>query len=369
MNYKTYIISTIALIAVFILSLSLVHLPVISEMIVHSEKNTYIKLIKLFSLLFLLYYCIALAKISKKIAVLLTLLSAIFFEIILLKNYQIPVTQSITREDRELGWIWIPNSHKINTFTDKNVTLRFNSKGLRGSEESLNNKILFLGNSIVQAQHIDEENTFVYLTNGINGGFDGYDTYMQRDRFKRDLYLLDANKLILIVNTVDIHSLEQSKQIVTQTLNSNQSIQKMNPIDHLLKIKIVDLFSLPPQKQEDIEQKDTWYLNKHKNTIPKPILDEWENTILDIKNSFNGQLYIVLTPPRAIFSEYKKNKQEYTLNKRLNEFSQLNGIIFIDLLPYLAESNENIYVDYVHFNEKGHSIVAKTIKEYLKDSK
>ena len=204
MTYKTFLIGFSIIVSIFILCSSIIYIPIISDIIVNSEKTIQIRILKLISLINIIYHLASVLKLNKLINIILIIIVLSIIEFITLKDYHIKRTKSITQQDKQLGWTWIPNSSKISHINGKEVKVRFNSQGLRGSEESLKNKILFLGNSVTQGQSVQEKETFSYILNGINGGFDGYDTYMQRDRFKRDLHNLQIDKLILVSNSLNL---------------------------------------------------------------------------------------------------------------------------------------------------------------------
>lgn len=379
MRYKLFIKNLALIISILLIGINLFEIPYISGLVQNSDKVFEVRILRLFAFIYIIWYVVSFLRMKNLIKIILVILAVLSSEIYLQYKSQVSseenqttVADQIVTKDEKLGWIWIPNSKKINNINGKTFRISFNSYGLRGSEESLSNKILFLGNSVAQAQHVPEKETFVYLSNGINAGFDGYDTYMQRDRFKRDLHKLDVDKLVLVVNVADIYSLVSSKNKIANALKSNTDLQNNNLLKKKInQIKLIDFISLIKIQNEkitqieNIEERDNEYRNLHSAIQSPKVWDEWTNSILDIKNNFDGKFYIVLTVPRSIYRDNQKKEYKYWLNKELKKFCSQNNIVFIDTLDYLKNRKDDLYLDYMHFNTNGHAKIAEILKVLL----
>ena len=323
----------------------------------------YNDIIRLFAFLIVMYFLLSLffkSFIYKLIGSFIILVS---IELLLIALNAGTYTQSITKKDNELGWVWKTHSSKVNKRNGEDVIVRFNSLGLRGADVT-DEKLLVLGSSIVQAQQLSENKIFTTLLNGINAGFDGYDTYQEVTRFNRDLYKLNIKHIILVVSPIDIIGNANSQAKIRSTLKVNRDIDQNIISDFTKKLRILNFSKnlFLPRKKENIAAKDQWYLNVSKHVVSKTVWLEWTNEVLKLKKHFKGDISIVLSPPRSLYND--KGSSKYWINHSLQSFCNKNNMKFLDLIQYLPKEKA-LFLDSVHYNEEGHKLVAKIIKEQI----
>jgi hypothetical protein len=269
----------------------------------------------------------------------------------------------IVKDDEFLGWKYIPNSNNNNG-------IYINSNGFRGPELSKRNT-LFIGNSVTFAQHVNHEETFVSLLDGINGGVDGYNTMQERDYLINELNYLNPKIIVLIITPGDVKTEKENNENIRNTLSSSRLISKkslsfnnyFNKIS--MQSNIYNFLNL--ELEENQNWKDNIYLDYMVRNYSKEKWKEWTNAILDIQMysiEKNAQLLVVLSPPRSAVRKFQETNKEFRFSNELMQFCMQNKIQFFDLLPKLSRySADDLYYDFVHYSVYGHYIVAESIRE------
>lgn len=257
----------------------------------------------------------------KKLAAMV--ISLLFLELLLqiISFCIIPSQHSLSSPDDELGWIF--QGPGINSF------------GCRDSEPGYI-KYMYLGDSVTMGLHVDSDKTFAALLGGYNAGFDGYDTYQEVVKYKRDLCRLQPENLILVVCPNDYHL--HQKMIRTSSYFRWEALYKLYAYRKYV-------------LSNDPDMLDAWYYKRVMQPIDDDIWIEWTSCLLALNRESN--LSIVLLPPRV-------QTQKGWLNKHLREFCSSNGIPFFD--PLLKD--QKYYVDPIHLSEAGHREVAARIAQW-----
>ena len=283
----------------------------------------------------------------------------------------------ILRRDSLVGWTYVPlTSRKLlaqNSMLEHNVSIDKN--GLRSQNNKRNSQILFLGNSVTFAQQVDDDSTFCALIGGQNGGVDGYSTHQGKDYLINHLTDIDFELLIVVVTPVDILTKAESKRKIENTLvgskigNKDYLFSLKNSIRSEIESSYIYKY-LNIQLPDNESWKDNYYFNLTTKNYSPESWSDWTQSILDIVTyceTRGAKTLVVLSPARSAVELYSQSKQMYILNHEISKICSANKIEFLDLLPKLSEHvAQEIYYDYIHYNESGQRIVSTIMKEYLK---
>ena len=291
-------------------------------------------------------------------------------------NDQLIQEPDILRRDSLVGWTYLPNTSKKslakNSMSERNISIDKN--GLRAQTNKKNSQILFLGNSVTFAQQVDDDSTFCALIGGMNGGVDGYSTHQEKDYLINNLADIGYELLIIVVTPVDILTKAESKRKIESTLEGS----KIGNNDYLVFLKaairseiersyIYNLLNI--QLPDNESWKDNYYLNLTTKNYSLETWSDWTKSLLDIvtySEARGAKTLVILSPARAAVESYLQSNNMYLLNKKIAEISSINNLDFLDLLPELSKYDvKEIFYDYIHFNEYGHRVIARSIKDYL----
>lgn len=277
---------------------------------------------------------------------------------------------TVVKPDSLLGWTFVGHRAQADVGLG-GFDLRFNRFGMRGGEvPSGPVPLLILGNSITMAQHVPEEKTFACLLGAVNAGFDGYNTFQQRDKFRRDLLTLEPRCVGLVVSPHDIASEETTRTSIRRTLDVNRSLPgagvRVPAWMELAYGQIMSLFGA--EMGEDPQRMELAILNRVRNPIPDAEWDDWTRALLDIKRlTGSGRFFVIYMPPRVEVRVYRRQPGAFAINARLKQFCAANGLPLLDLLgPLALQDPDMIYLDRVHFNERGHATVAQQVSGFVK---
>lgn len=116
--------------------------------------------------------------------------------------------------------------------------------------------------------------------------------------------------------------------------------------------------------------------------LGKNIDSIYDNLIIMIKDCMINEIApIVLSPPyisekeaELKWSSYPNysdiNKDLLALNNKLENYCNLNNLLFVDLFNTTKTSffnNEDIYLDGIHFNNLGHNLIYSKINQIFKN--
>jgi hypothetical protein len=276
-----------------------------------------------------------------------------------------PRPSPVGGRDPDLGWTF-SGSRNQRELGFGDFELKFDSRGFRIGEipPVTDGKPMFLGNSVTLGQHVPAESAFPGLLDGINVGSDGYDTYQQLLRYRRDLEPLNPAMLVLVVVGIDIHDRSTSVARIKDTVRENPDlgsrVLRLLDFGHARKA----LFSSKPKKEG--EGSDPAYLRAVADPVDQRVWSEWTEMILELQRSQHGHFALVLSPPKVQVSSWKNGLKDFWVNEHLSNFCEQQGIIFLDLLPTIAAEDPGIvFFDHVHFTAAGHRVVARAIDTTL----
>lgn len=291
----------------------------------------------------------------------------------------------VTKYDPQLGWDF-QGQREIP------FPLSFNDAGIREplTKEEIKNKnstVVFLGNSVVMAQHVLPEVTFVkqvqeLLGNRyvINAGFDGYELHREIIKFERALSdLKNIETVIWVPNINDFKTEDSIAGLIEETARLHQ--QEWNTLTknffsdvrkgHLFEkasASFQNFVASFQTRNNDVvfTQKDFYYTQGLLEGAPPETVQFLDSDIRQLKNRLDkrGIKFQVVFLPTRQFSKEKGWKDAKT-------FHQLAAVLDNYQIPYVQmfdlfhqQSNpENLFIDYVHLNENGHTLVAKQIIE------
>ncbi|MGK7919691.1 MAG: SGNH/GDSL hydrolase family protein [Trichodesmium sp.] len=89
--------------------------------------------------------------------------------------------------------------------------------------------------------------------------------------------------------------------------------------------------------------------------------------IKEITNKNNAKFILAMTPLLREVSEPSPRDYEIKSRKRLEEFTQAENILYIDLLPIFKSVSEpsSLYRDHIHLSPEGNQVVSETISNLI----
>ncbi len=282
------------------------------------------------------------------------------------------VPTTIAFENDQFGWLFsgCRNQSEVGL---GDFELCFNAQHLRGQDSRLrNSKKLYIGNSVTLAQHVPDNETFVFLTQGLNAGFDGYSFHQIKDRYVHDLASsLRLKELVLVINTHRFLSLKHSEKNIRKTLWSNLSIKRKNVVlDTLRREGIWQLYLWNLKRQKSDQAKvDSDILKEINAPIDQKSWDDWTKAVLEIQSvskKHGTQLKVILSPTRAEVTHFKNYAATKNLRTaQIESFLEQHNIPFINLLPVLGPyPAPDLFVDHLHFSAQGHLQEQQNHKEF-----
>ncbi|MCZ6593923.1 MAG: GDSL-type esterase/lipase family protein [Bacteroidetes bacterium] len=302
--------------------------------------------------------------------------------------------------DEVLGWKHLPGK----TTSLKNTLVRINSKGLRDDEfpekkPTGEYRILFLGDSQLFGDGVEAKDTFVSILESslssmqaINAGVIGYGTDQQLLYLQREGLNYEPDLVIVALNVYDF------QDNVSKKIRSGYS----KPV-FKIQNDALQLTGIPVQRFDIIERLgkymrnnyQTYYLSseyfrglfnnaevnaqenqhnlssellaifdqKNVQTVTQRILKEiaWQSRKVGVQTA------VIFLPYQIYFNsslEYKRKIDEVSQN--LQAYGMQNGFFFVDLHPELNNIPvSDVFLDEMHFNKKGNTIVANIIAEKL----
>ena len=93
--------------------------------------------------------------------------------------------------------------------------------------------------------------------------------------------------------------------------------------------------------------------------------------IKEITNKNNTQFLLAMTPLLREVGSPGPRDYEITARQRVIDFTQEQGIKYIDFLPMInsLEKPEDLYQDHIHFNLQGNQMIAENLKSHLLESR
>jgi hypothetical protein len=302
--------------------------------------------------------------------------------------------------------------------------LRTNSLGLRGKEPETQNALtaLFLGDSITLGEAVNEEKTFVRLTEErINKEYTGQKILFQGDHFShfealnggissnglKDYRLLfeeisDSVKPRIVFIGIYLNDLLPSVSFPHTVLPN--PVQYLHSFAYLFKsYNILNVYLFPSRERKEMEpyfqqyaqeigsdfqqkepealafndpfkQKVTRSMTDWGNAWSRSIIAIFKKELREIKQKTDAsvsKLIVTLFPVR----EQVITQQLYNFpQKEIEAFAKENGIVYVDTLSTLRKEHRKIediadpdikkdplFLDHCHLTENGHRIVSKEI--------
>ena len=283
-------------------------------------------------------------------------------------------------KDEDLGWDF--SNYKKYNFNDCGVRDSLNCNEIKSLSKR---KIMFLGNSVVMGKVVKPEETFskqvqtlntdLYI---INAGFDGFETYREIAKYKRDLSDLGVSHVALFLNRNDL----VYRKTVDKKIAQTKKVQNVTPQKtsfsqiYLNSLKNKELIKFPKKHMAQKTEgwiggwKDRYYYSgliaRPNDKILKILTKEIYDFALFLEKS-NTTLSVILLPDRT-YSKFYGNDDSGFYNAFKSHFNKLN-IQFISLVDDFKErkSRTDIYADYVHLNKEGHRFAGEVISsKYIK---
>ena len=270
------------------------------------------------------------------------------------------------KADEKIGYLIAPNQNVIRNGN----TIRINRYSMR-SDEITDRKIpgerrfFFIGDSVTNGgwwnpqesiiservkHHLLENQSYIATITVLNASANSWSPRNELE-YLRQFGLFDADILILIINTDDLFGTAPNSLVVGREKNYLDR-KPVGAIGEL--IDRYRLSKLPPLRELQAIH------NEEGDRVAK-ILDAI-GTIHKLSLSNNVQFLMIMTPLlREV--EGKPRDYERVARDRLYEFTEKEGINYIDLLePFKASGNaKQLYHDNIHLNAAGNEEVSQII--------
>lgn len=292
---------------------------------------------------------------------------------------------NVSKPDPVLGWDFTGSRKEPFPLNFNDVGIR---EGISKNEILKQDKtIVFLGNSVVMAQHVLPSDTFVKKVQGllkgvyaINAGFDGYELHRELKKFNRDLSdLKNIDTLVWVPNINDFKTEDSITGLLEETARLHQqewgtlagNFFSDVPKGHLFEKASASFQSYianfkSQSKEVTFTPKDFYY---SQGLIEEPAPETLRFVDTDVQKlkeqlSLKGvKLWGVFLPSRQFSAE--KGWSDAKSFHRLASILEKYQIPYIQLLDLFHEQKhpESLFSDYIHLNEKGHELTALGIVE------
>mgnify|MGYP005831925423 CR=1 FL=1 len=292
----------------------------------------------------------------------------------------------IFKRDPDIFWRFRP-SQEINSRFFEGKSYRINSFGLRGDEippRSDKKRLVFLGNSCTFGWGVSEEQTFVKLTERflnewqaemtfetINAGIPGFSSFQGRRFYISDIVYLKPDIVFIMFAWNDqwagagnIPDNEQKSPpgwiIKCQNLFSRMKIYRL--------LKKVILSATEPSLDDKLDKQAPVY---------RVSLEDFYSNLFALVNfiRMEGGRPILLTSPVPSLTRYyppgSRSQMHYyheLYNSQTRLVARNSRVELIDIAGIFGDFNDlfdDAPKDPIHFNEKGHKVIAETISRYL----
>lgn len=231
-----------------------------------------------------------------------------------------------------------------------------NALGLRGPEPVEDReKIVFLGDSVTNGgAHIRDNETFVALINerlvnlgfqALNAGINNYGPQNTYGLFTLLRERVNFDHVVLVIPSIDFKRGFQNAPSIVGIRET--FICRTHYFLRLFYLYVVDYFeNLTTKKADKMDAKNEDIVALNISAYKKII-----------ENAPNG--VIVLIPSRAELIARKEDEYKKRFAEELSTMS--NAVVIVDLYPALFKYGASIFRDDVHFNPRGHKLLAELI--------
>jgi len=297
--------------------------------------------------------------------------------------------------DSDTLWHCKPNQDVIRP--SNSIHYRINSEGLRGSDFPVEKiegerRLLTIGDSVTFGHLVSEGYDYPHLLEKflqkelddpsfrvINGGVDAYSTREELLFIRKKGIGYDPDIVVFgfVLNDASVYAREYQLNRFREILaagerSGDQSRVKrfltrshfVRAFDYLLRKVIPGEDSFEDLRaKRDLLNRDIMYLDSEE------AIREWKiaiDELAEVKHLLgsNGiSLMLVAFPSRYQLEEAPIPDAP---QERLKEFSEKNGILFLDLLPVFVDHEWNrFFIDDVHLSPEGNAFVAEEVGMFL----
>jgi lysophospholipase L1-like esterase len=291
------------------------------------------------------------------------------------------------KKDSELFWRIRPNQTIRGKFFVDGV-YKINSKGYREREFYENKdpdmkRIICMGNSCTFGWKVDSEQTYakrleVLLNQNlpkpefevINAGMTGYSTYQGLRFLKREILKLHPDIIILSYGWNDMcvsTRKDKDQKFPPQWILNIDDCLSFSKIYSFLKFEIMNLLKLSKKAPEEMKL-------GYRISLMDYIVNLKE--MVEIAQDSGIKVIFLSTPVSSarIFLGPGKTSKPHIANKHYNAaLRELSGEIKVPLVDValLFEDRGDLYdsgrEDYIHYNAKGHQVIAEAIYKYFQN--
>jgi len=276
--------------------------------------------------------------------------------------------------DEKIGYLLTP-SQRTRRFGNRIEINQYSMRGANIQQTPLSSslRILLVGDSIANGGWwTDQENTISNLmmrslksnVESISNNFTQVEvlnasanSWGPRNEFA---YLqrfgsFGAQVIVLLINTDDLFSTTPTSLQVGRDRNYPEKKPPL-ALAEILNRYIIKQKPIPGLKEIQNESGDRVGVNLE--AIKK---------IQEFTQNNNAQFLLAMTPLLREVGEPGSRDYEIKERQRLEEFTKIQGIKYINFLPIFNSSQdpENLYHDHIHFNLKGNKLISEVIEEKL----
>ena len=244
----------------------------------------------------------------------------------------------------------------------KNATVTINNLGLRSINDwgnSQTNKIVFFGDSITYGgSYIDDKKTFSHIVCKElnynlcgNAGVNAYSIINIIMRSRYDQRLKNISKYIFLVAPGDFYR---------EYADANTAHFYLNNFDYILPstLEALSFFSTKYDINNFLSKKNDTKVYQNQKELIDYSIDLLFDEIYRLKK-LNKEVYLLYTIERD--DKFSQKKINSYILKKIKDHNFEN---FFSLEKTL--NNDDYFYDSVHYNEKGHNVVAMEIISILK---
>ncbi len=276
--------------------------------------------------------------------------------------------------DEKIGYLLTP-SQRTRRFGNRIEINQYSMRGANIQETPLPStmRLLLLGDSIAnggwwtdqdntisnlmmrsltsEVSHVSENITQVEVLNASANSWGPRNELAYLQRFGS----FGSKAIVLLINTDDLFSTTPTSLQVGRDRNYPERKPPL-ALAEILNRYILKQKTIPGLKEIQNESGDR--VGSNLKAISK---------IQQFTRENNALFLLAMTPLKREIGEPGPRDYEIKERQRLQEFTQTQGIIYIDFLPIFnsSQDREALYHDHIHFNLQGNQLISKVIEKKL----
>ena len=216
----------------------------------------------------------------------------------------------------------------------------------------------------------------------LNAGYDGYEAYREFKKFKRDLTQLKIDRIFWFLSRNDLRKKASIPELIENTKKAQATLKNndtnRDPISLFIK-HFYSLSALSYFNQFFIKRSESWvgsWKDQYymEGLVDHPNFKRLEELLPEVEKfqvyleDLDIDFKVVILPDRSFckFKEVEDSTFYKVFRNRIRNGKSNVHFVYSGVCDNL--NPEKFYLDYVHFNERGHHKLANVLKEMFLDN-